>query len=168
MAAFANEVLGLDAKGFTLLFSAVGVGAVAGGFGLAWVGDVRRKGLLVVGSAAAFGALLVLLARTASFPAAVATRAVLGFAMIVSVASLNTVLQICVAEEMRARVMSMLTVALFGLPSLGAWLLGAIADRAGIPAAYTIGGALVAAVAVAIALFSPDVRDLGRRQEVAR
>jgi len=93
---------------------------------------------------------------------------VLGFAMIVSVASLNTVLQVSVAEEMRARVMSMLTVALFGLPSLGAWMLGAIADRVGIPTAYTIGGSTVAAVAVGIAVFSADVRDIGRRTETSR
>ena len=56
--------------------------------------------------------------------------------------------------------MSMLTVALFGLPSLGAWMLGAIADRSGIPVAYAIGGAAVATVAIGIALFSPDLREL--------
>lgn len=162
MAAFAHEVLGLDARGFTLLFSAVGAGAVVGGVCLASVGDVRRKGLLVVGSSSAFGALLVLLGQTRSAVAATATLAVLGFAMIVSVASLNTVLQISVTEEMRARVMSMLTVALFGLPSLGAWMLGAIADRVGIPIAYAIGGSIVTVVAIAIALFSADVRDIGR------
>lgn len=168
MAAFANQVLALEAKGFTLLFSAVGVGAVLGGLCLASVGDIRRKGLLVLGSAAAFGLLLVVLGQTRTLIAALVTLAVLGFAMIVSVASLNTVLQVSVAEEMRARVMSMLTVALFGLPSLGAWMLGAIADRIGIPTAYTIGGSMVAAVALAIAVFSADVRDIGRRPGVAR
>jgi predicted MFS family arabinose efflux permease len=167
MAAFAHEVLGLGAKGFTMLFSAVGAGAVTGGLVLAKFGDVRRKGILVLGSTTVFGALLVVVGRTASFPIAAATFAALGFAMIVSVASLNTVLQVCVAEEMRARVMSMLTVALFGLPSLGAWMLGAIADRVGIPTAYAIGGATVAAVASAIALLSPDVRGLGRAAEAA-
>jgi MFS family permease len=161
MPAFAHDVLALEARGFTLLFSAVGVGAVAGGVALARMGDMRRKGLLVLGSAAAFGMLLVLLGRTHAFVSAAVTLAVLGFAMIASVASLNTVLQTTVKEDMRARVMSMLTVALFGLPSIGAWVLGAIADRAGIPVAYTLGGSAVAATAIGIALFSPDVRDLG-------
>lgn len=168
MAAFAHEALALEAKGFTMLFSAVGIGAVAGGIVLAWFGDIRRKGLLVLGSAAAFGLLLVVLGQTRTFLPAAATLVVLGFAMIVSVASLNTVLQVSVAEEMRARVMSMLTVALFGLPSLGAWMLGAIADRVGIPTAYSVGGAAVAAAAVGIAVFSADVRDIGRRPGAAR
>jgi MFS family permease len=165
MAAFAHDVLGLEAKGFTMLFSAVGAGAVVGGVVLAWFGDVRRKGFLVVGSAAAFGVLLVVLGQTRSFVPAAATLAVLGFAMIVSVASLNTVLQLSVAEEMRARVMSMLTVALFGLPSIGAWMLGAIADRVGIPTAYALGGSAVAAVAIGIVIFSADVRGIGGRPE---
>lgn len=161
MPAFAHDALALGAEGFTLLFSAVGIGAVIGGVTLASFGDIRRKGLLVVASATAFGLLLALLAQVQTFATAAATLAVLGFAMIVSVASLNTVLQISVAEEMRARVMSMLTVTLFGLPSLGAWGLGAIADHAGIPIAYTIGGAAVAGVALGIGLFSPEVRDVG-------
>lgn len=162
MPAFAHDALHLEAKGFTLLFSAVGVGALLGGLGLAWIGDVRRKGQLVLASTTAFGALLMVLAHTQTFATAAATLAVLGFAMIVSVASLNTVLQVSVAEEMRARVLSMLTVTLFGLPSLGGWALGAVADQVGIPIAYTIGGAAVAAVALGIALLSPDVRGLGR------
>lgn len=165
MAAFAHDVLGLEARGFTLLFSAVGVGAVAGGITLARLGDVRRKGLLVLGSSTAFGLLLVVLGRIHTFTTAAITLAVLGFAMIASVASLNTVLQTSVKEEMRARVMSMLTVALFGLPSLGAWILGAIADRSGIPLAYTIGGSAVAAAAIGIALLSADVRELGTERE---
>jgi MFS family permease len=160
MAAYAHDVLGLEARGFTLLFSAVGIGAVAGGLILARMGDMRRKGLLVLSSATAFGILLILLGRTHAFATAAVTLAVLGFAMIASVASLNTVLQTIVKEDMRARVMSMLTVSLFGLPSLGAWILGAIADRWGIPVAYTLGGAAVATTAIGIALFSPDLREL--------
>jgi glutaminase len=41
-------------------------------------------------------------------------------------------------------------------------MLGAIADRVGIPIAYAIGGSIVTVVAIAIALFSADVRDIGR------
>lgn len=157
MPALARDVLHLDATGFTLLFSAVGVGAVVGGLTLAVAGDVEHKGLLVIGSACAFGLLLVLLANVRGFFAAAAVLAAAGFAMIVCIASLNTLIQLTVADEMRARVMSMMTVALFGLPTLGAWLLGALGDRTGIPFAISLGGSVVAAMAVLLALLSPEV-----------
>jgi len=157
MPALARDVLHLDANGFTLLFSSVGAGAVVGGLALAFAGDVEHKGLLVVGCSAAFGLLLIVLANVQSFVAAMAVLAVAGFAMIVCIAALNTLIQVTVAEEMRARVMSMMTVSLFGLPTLGAWLLGALGDRIGITRALSLGGAVVAAVAVVIALVSPEI-----------
>jgi MFS family permease len=157
MPALARDVLHLDADGFTLLFSAVGAGAVVGGLSLAYAGDVQHKGLLVVGCSCAFGLLLVLLANVRSFGAALVVLSVAGYAMIVCIASLNTLIQVTVADEMRARVMSMMTVSLFGLPTLGAWFLGAIGDRIGITRALSLGGGVVAVMAIAIALFSPDM-----------
>jgi len=157
MPALARDVLHLDANGFTLLFSSVGAGAVVGGLTLAFAGDVRHKGLLVVGCSFAFGVLLIVLANVHSFVAAMVVLAVAGFAMILCIAALNTLIQVTVAEEMRARVMSMMTVSLFGLPTLGAWLLGALGDRIGITRALSLGGAVVAAMAVVIALVSPEI-----------
>jgi MFS family permease len=163
MPALAREVLHLDASGFTFLFSAVGLGAVLGGLSLAKAGDVRRKGLLVLGFALAFGVMLIVLANTKTFLAAVCTLLLIGFAMIMSIASLNTLIQITVEEQMRARVMSMLTVSLFGLPTLGAWLLGALGDRVGIPLALSAGGGVVSVVALLILISSPDTREVGLR-----
>ncbi|MEW6272498.1 MAG: MFS transporter [Thermodesulfobacteriota bacterium] len=157
MPALARDVLHLDADGFTLLFSAVGAGAVLGGLSLAYAGDVQHKGLLVVGCSCAFGLLLVLLANVRSFAAALAVLGAAGYAMIVCIASLNTLIQVTVADEMRARVMSMMTVSLFGLPTLGAWILGAIGDRIGITRALSLGGGVVAVMAIAVALMSPEM-----------
>lgn len=158
MPALARDVFHLDADGFTLLFSSVGAGAVLGGLCLAVAGDVRHKGLLVIGCACAFGLLLILLANMRSFVAAACVLAVAGFAMIICIAALNTLIQVSVADEMRARVMSMMTVSLFGLPTLGAWLLGALGDRIGITRALSLGGGVVAAMALTIGVLSPEMR----------
>jgi MFS family permease len=158
MPALARDVLHLGPQGFTQLFSAVGAGAVVGGLTLATVGDVKYKGMLVIGCALLFGVLLVALANVRTFAAAASLLAVAGFAMITCIAALNTLIQVNVAEAMRARVMSMLTVSLFGLPTLGAWLLGALGDRIGIPAAVSFGGAAVALAAVATWALSPELR----------
>jgi predicted MFS family arabinose efflux permease len=163
MPAVARDVLHLDANGFTLLFSAVGAGAVTGGLTLACAGDVRRKGLLVVSCALAFGLLLIVLGNVTTFGGAAAVLACTGFAMITCIASLNTLIQVTVVDEMRARVMSMMTVSLFGLPTLGAWILGSLGDRIGITLALSLGGGMVALMALAIALVSPEVARVGRR-----
>ena len=158
MPALARDVLHLGPEGFTQLFSAVGAGAVVGGLCLAFAGDVKYKGLLVVGFSSAFGVLLVVLANAHSFAAAAITLAGAGFAMITCVAALNTLIQTTVAEAMRARVMSMVTVSLFGLPTLGAWLLGALGDRVGIPLALSLGGSLVVIAAIATFVGSAEIR----------
>ena len=163
MPAVARDVLHLEADGFTLLFSAVGAGAVAGGLTLAYAGDVERKGLLVVSCSGVFGLLLIVLSNVTTFVAAAAVLACAGFAMIICIASLNTLIQVTVADEMRARVMSMMTVSLFGLPTLGAWILGSLGDRIGITHALSLGGGVVALMALAIALVSPEVARVGRR-----
>jgi len=59
--------------------------------------------------------------------------------------------------------MSMVTVSLFGLPTLGAWMLGSLGDRIGIPAALGTGGLVVALVAVGLGLTSPELRHGAKR-----
>jgi MFS family permease len=162
MPALARDVLHLGPEGFTQLFSSVGLGAVLGGLTLATAGDIKHKGPLVAICASAFGALVVVLANTQSFVAAASVLAVAGFAMITCIAALNTLIQTSVTDAMRGRVMSMLTVSLFGLPTLGAWLLGSVGDRVGIPVALSLGGSVVVVATIGTWALSPDLRRSGR------
>jgi len=163
MPALARDVLHLGPERFTQLFAAVGVGAVVGGLGLASRGDVRHKGRIVVTCAFAFGLLVVALACSRDFAAAIGVLVAAGFSMIVCLSTLNTLVQTTVDDAMRGRVMSMVTVSLFGLPTLGAWMLGSLGDRIGIPAALGTGGLVVALVAVGLGLTSPELRHGAKR-----
>lgn len=158
MPALAREVLHLEAEGFTMLFSAVGLGAVLGGLGLASVGDFQRKADLMLAAGFSFGALLMVVAQTRTFASAAAALFLIGAAMIVCIASLNTLVQVTVADGMRTRVMSMVTVSLFGLPTLGGWILGTFADQLGLPTVLTAAGGVVLATSAALFLFSPELR----------
>jgi MFS family permease len=163
MPALARDVLHLDVAGFGYLFSSVGAGAVVAGLALALVGDVRRTGLVVASFATAFGLLIVLLTTMRTLTHAMLVLATIGYSMITSVAALNTLIQVTVAEEMRGRVMSMLTVCLFGLPTLGALLLGTLGDRIGIPHALALGGAIVAVTACVTFATTPELRTVTQR-----
>jgi hypothetical protein len=54
-------------------------------------------------------------------------------------------------------------VSLFGLPTLGAWLLGSLGDRIGITHALSMGGGVVAVMALTIGVLSPELTRVGRR-----
>jgi MFS family permease len=133
--AVARDALGLGPDGLGLMMSAVGLGAVVGGLGLAAFGDVPRKALLAVVAGAILALLLVAFSLASTLRAATPLLFFLGMVQVNCVASINTTLQVKVADDMRGRVMSMRSFALFGLSTLGSVLLGMVGDRVGIASA---------------------------------
>jgi MFS family permease len=147
----ARDVLHVNAGGYGLLMTAVGVGAMLGALGLALAGRRVRKGLVLLASGAAFGALLVLFAAARSFSLAFALLALTGCAMIVTTALANTMLQTLVPDELRGRVMAFYAFVFVGMAPLGAFQAGLVAEHAGAPFSTAMGGAgcLVAAAVAA-------------------
>jgi MFS family permease len=66
--------------------------------------------------------------------------AVGGFGIMLTTASINTVLQTLVEEGMRGRVMSLYTMAFMGTMPIGGLAGGALASRIGAPATVALGG----------------------------
>ena len=73
--------------------------------------------------------------------------------------STNCLLQTHAGERMRGRVMSVYMMT-WGLMPLGTLPAGALADRAGVPLAVTLQGALLAVVFVAVGFLWPRLRRL--------
>jgi MFS family permease len=145
--ALARDGLGLGASGLGYLLASVGAGAVVGGLALSAAGNVARKDLAAMGSALAFGLTLAAFAVVRSPHGTAALLFVMGVLQTVCVASINTTIQMAVHDGMRGRVMSMMTVILFGLVTVGALLVGLVSDRIGVAAALAIGGVVIAVVA---------------------
>jgi len=137
----ARDVLNLGAHGFGLLMSALGAGAVVGGFGVA----LLRRGLpplsFLVGSAATLCAGLVALALVGRFGFAAAVLALLGCCQILFTTGCNTTLQLIAPNELRGRVMGLYTVTFAGMTPFGSLLVGVIAERFGVRVACAAGGA---------------------------
>jgi MFS family permease len=85
-----------------------------------------------------------------------------GTSMIVVSASINTVLQTIVKEEMRGRIMALYTMAFVGTTPVGGLVGGAIANRVGAPVAVVLGGLGCLAVSVWAIWRLPALRDLIR------
>jgi MFS family permease len=153
--ALARGALGLDASGLGYLMAAVGGGAVVGGLGLSAAGDVARKGLVASVGAIGFGLVLACFAVVRSPRATGVLLFALGVLQTVSVASLNTTIQVAVHDGMRGRVMSMMTVILFGFATVGGLLVGLLGDRIGVPAALAGGGVVIVLAAAAVLVRAP-------------
>lgn len=137
----ARDVLHEGAHGFGLLMAALGVGAVAGALAVAAL-SVRRPPLaLVVGSALAAAALVLVLSTARYFGPTATVLVALGFAQIVFMTSCNTTVQIAVPDELRGRVMGLYALVFAGMTPIGALIMGTVAEHWGVSRACAVGGA---------------------------
>jgi MFS family permease len=153
----AREVLHEGAHGFGLLMASLGVGAVAGAGALTLVGRGRAPVWLLAGAALVDAVGLVVLGLVRHFWVDAVLLGVMGFAMIVFMASSNTTLQVTVPDALRGRLMGLYAFVFVGMNPFGALFIGSVAEKWGVPVACVAGGGLGAACLVALTL------GLGRR-----
>ncbi len=157
--AFSKSVLGGNARELGILMAVAGAGALAGSIITAFLGARQPRGPLLLGTAAASGLFLALLAFTKTmWPAAIALLC-LGTVAMLFLGTANTILQTHTPMAMRGRVMSIYTMIFLGFMPLGSWLLGSIASVTSLPVAFALGGAVLIA-GVAITARRADVRAL--------
>ena len=159
MPIFAKEVLGVGPEGFGILQSAPGLGALVASVIMASAGDIRRKGLVMIGGAAFFGVTLVMLGLSTAVPVALLVLLGVGIAQTAYNTSSSTLLMMLSPEEFRGRVMSVYMLDM-ALNSFGALLVGAVSDLTGVGMALALMGALCAVCAAAAGTFSATVRRL--------
>ncbi len=138
---FASDVLHGNPTTYGLLGAASGVGALAGALMLAARASVLGLGRWITLMPALFGVALVGFSFSTRLWLSLPLLAVAGFAMMVQMASSNTVLQTIVDEDKRGRVMSLYTMAFLGTAPLGSLLAGWLADVIGPQKMVRLGGA---------------------------
>jgi MFS family permease len=148
----AREVLHQGAHGFGLLMASLGVGAVTGAAALALVGRGRAPVWLLAGTALVDAAGLMVLGLVRRFEVSAALLGVMGFTMIVFMASSNTTLQVTVPDALRGRLMGLYAFVFVGMNPFGALFIGSVAEKWGVPAACLAGGGLGAVCLVVLTL----------------
>jgi MFS family permease len=136
-----------DATTYALLTTTMGVGSVAGALAAGARG--RVSGGLLVGSSAAFGALMLAAAAAPALWTQLALLVPLVAVSVTFAAGVNSALQLAVDPLMRGRVMALYSVVFLGSTPIGAPLVGWLAEVAGPRAGLVVGG--VAAMAAALA-----------------
>ena len=144
MPVFARDVLGVGEAGYTQLMMAIGAGGLAGGLAAAKLGDFKRKGWLLIGSALTFTVMLILFAMSRAFPLSLVLAVIIGSANGLFQAVAVALLLSITPDRLRGRVMGLFIIT-WQLPSIGSLMLGAATDWVGLPVAV-IAGVLISTV----------------------
>jgi MFS family permease len=133
MPVFARDILGGGPQTLGFLMTSSGSGAFAGTLFLASRRDAAGLGKIVHGAAVLFflGIVAFSLSKTLWF--SMFCLFVVGFGIVVQVASGNTILQTIVDEDKRGRVMSLFNMAFMGMAPFGNLLAGGMASGIGVP-----------------------------------
>jgi MFS family permease len=140
---FASDILHRGAKGFGLLMSAAGVGAVLGA--LYFAGRTSYKGLArwIAGTALTTGTGLVFFSQSHVFWFSASVLLFVGFAATVQMAATNTIVQSRVPDELRGRVMAVYATMFMGVQPVGSLIAGGVAKHIGAPSTLAVFGVLV-------------------------
>jgi predicted MFS family arabinose efflux permease len=147
MPAFASSVLGVGASGLGLLMSAAGLGALIGALGVASLPREAPRGRTMILSLLSFGVCLVAFAASRTFALSLLMLVGVGISSMAFNALDQTYLQTLADDEMRGRVMSLLTLTTFGLQPFGQLEMGALATALDPSAAVIVGGSVCAVLA---------------------
>jgi len=159
---FAQQILHGDARTQGFLVSAVGVGALAGALFLAGRRSAHGLGRLVARAPALFGVGLVALGLSRWLWLTLAVMPVIGFGLMVQMASTNTIIQTIVDDDKRGRVMGFYSMSFMGMMPLGSLLAGVLAHFIGAPQVVLLGGACCIAGSVAFTRRLPALHALAR------
>jgi MFS family permease len=137
MPVFASTVLRGGPHTLGFLMASGGVGAVCGALWLASRRTVLGLGRVILIAATCFGAGLIVFACSHWLWLSMAVLAITGGALMVQLASSNTVLQTLAPEDKRGRVMSLYTMAFLGMAPVGSLVAGWLGALVGAP--WTVG-----------------------------
>jgi predicted MFS family arabinose efflux permease len=148
MPAVTRDLLHGTAKDQGMLLSAAGAGALIGAYILSRITEKQLVYAPVLASAA-FGVSLVLFSHSHALWLSIALLLPTSASLMLLGGTTNTIIQMVAGEDFRGRVISHYTQSFMGMMPWGALMLGLLAGWLGVTDALSIGGAMVAAAAVA-------------------
>jgi len=140
---FAKDILHSGARGFGLLMSSAGVGAVLGALHFAARTDYKglARWIAVTSMTCAIG--LEVFAESRIFWLSSAVLLIVGFAVTSQMTATNTLIQNRVPDELRSRVMAVYATMMMGMQPIGSLIAGGVAKHAGAPRTLAAFGILV-------------------------
>jgi MFS family permease len=156
---FAREILGVGERGLGVLMACSGAGAFAAAATIAYTaGKVKRRGRLVATSGIVLQFAVIGFCFSRWFALSAVLLGLSGFAMILMVANVNSLLQHLAADEMRGRVMSIYATAYVGFVPIGSLIAGALSEWVPAPRALAAMSAVALVATLYLYYFRPTLR----------
>jgi MFS family permease len=165
MPVFARDVLDIGPSGMGALMSAVGFGSLVGSFLLAALSYYPRKGRIMIGMGLLSGVGLAMFALSQWLGLSLVALAVTGFALVVCLATGQTLLNLLAPNEFRGRVLSIWSM-IWSFDAVTLLPAGWLTDHAGAPTTVLLSGALVFLFFVFMLSRKGEVRDYDDRAQL--
>jgi predicted MFS family arabinose efflux permease len=162
--ALAERIFDMGAQGLGVLYAGPSIGALIGALTTGWVVRVRRHGLAVLISVAAWG-LAITLAGLSTFSIAltVVFLAFAGWADVISAVFRGTMLLESTPDSLRGRTQAVNLMVVTGGPRIGDIEAGLAASAFGVVPSIVLGGAACLAGTLLVAALFPQMRDYRSR-----
>jgi MFS family permease len=160
--AYVGENLGSDGQMLGFLMSAFGAGALTAAIYLAARKSVLGLAKVVMLCTLLFGLGLMLLAYVHTPGLALLLAFPIGFGLIASISSINTLLQTLADDDKRGRVMSIYVMAMVGMTPLGSLLQSWLEKFLSFSLCILLYGAVCVLAALVFERYRPTVRRLSR------
>ncbi len=144
----------------SLLYAAQGVGALIASFSIAMNNTAHWRGLrLILGEAAFILGMIAIPFSRSLFPALIVI-AFMGWGAVTQLATMNTLIQLQVPDNLRGRVFSIYLWALQGVAPFGSLLVGWMTQEFSLPTTALVCGLISFGIIGGIQLFRPNVRQI--------
>jgi MFS family permease len=161
--AFADQVLHVDRQFWGILYAAPATGAVIAGLIMTWVGHVRRQGMVVLVSVAAYGLGTIVFGLSTAFWLTALALAVAEGADTVSMVMRQTIRQLSTPDALRGRMTSVNMMFYMGGPQLGEFEAGVVASLLGLGPSVVLGGVGVLLATAIVGYMVPSLRNYESR-----
>ncbi|HKW88367.1 MAG TPA: MFS transporter [Candidatus Acidoferrales bacterium] len=168
MPIFADRILHGGARALGVLMGAAGVGALMAALTLAMKRGLKGLSRWVVLSCAGFGVSLICFAFSKNYLLSILLLVPVGFAVMLQMASSNTLIQSMVPDDFRGRTMAVYSMMFMGMAPLGSLFAGGLAAKIGAPWTLAIGGLGAIAGAAVFARHLPKLRVEARELLIAQ
>ena len=157
--AWAREALAIESDGLGILLMLMGIGATIGTLLLSIMGNIPKRGAVMLCASLAWGLALAIFAQVTSFSMAIPFLIFIGLTSSMYMSLNMTMVQLKADPEMRGRAMS-ITMMTFGMMPLSAVPFGTLAEKIGTADSLTISGILLALFTIGFAMSNKTFRKM--------
>ena len=144
---FVKDIFHRGPETYGNLLSLMGVGSICGSLAMAGLGNMRSKGRFALMSLICLGAGIAVFSLSTSLPVSYATLVVVGASMMAVFATMTSLVQLIITNEMRGRVMSVYNFAFRGGMPMGNLLSGWLVPMFTAPIVLGVNGLVLVLVA---------------------